>query len=158
MQNRTYIKDSLGLCDFAWPITYSFNTPNHVGDPNLEARIFSAVTGMDGDELYRYAERISNMQRAVLVQEGRKVPQDDFPPEFNFTEPLVLDSFGREMVVPGPGGAIVNTTGNTLDRGKYMTMLQEYYRLRGWDQETGLPHPDTLAALNLQDLAPGFQR
>ena len=49
-QNRTYIKDSLGLCDFAWPITYSFTTPDHLGDPGLEAKIFKAVTGISGEE------------------------------------------------------------------------------------------------------------
>ena len=35
IQNRSYLKDSLGLCDFAWPITYSFSTPDHLGDPDL---------------------------------------------------------------------------------------------------------------------------
>ncbi len=158
IQNRTYIKDSLGLCDFAWPITYSFNTPDHVGDPDLEAKIFSAVTGIDGSELDRYAERISNLQRAILVQEGRRVPQTDFPPEFNFTEPLGTDRFGRKMLVPGPGGEVVDATGNILNRERYTSMLKEYYRFRGWGQDTGLPHAETLAALELQELAPSFQR
>jgi len=158
MQNRTYIKDSLGLCDFAWPITYSLNTPNNVGDPDLEDKIFSAVTGISVGELDQYAERISNLQRAILVQEGRRVPQDDFPPEFNFIEPLGTDAFGREMMVPGHGGKIVSATGNTLDREKYMNMLKDHYSLRGWDQETGLPKVETLARLGLQELGPIFQR
>jgi len=158
IQNRTYIKDGLGLCDFAWPITYSFNTPDNVGDPDLEAKIFSATTGIDGSELERYAERISNLQRAILLREGRKVPEADFPPEFNFTEPLGTDAFGREMLVPGPGGEVVNATGNILDKDKYTSVLKEHYRLRGWDEETGVPTAETLAALDLQDLAPSLQR
>jgi aldehyde:ferredoxin oxidoreductase len=42
-------------------------------------------------------------------------------------------------------------TGNTLDREKFADMLKEYYRLRRWDQETGLPYVETLAALDQKD-------
>ena len=35
IQNRTYAKDSLGLCDFGWPIMDSFNSPDHTGDPDV---------------------------------------------------------------------------------------------------------------------------
>jgi len=157
IQERICIKDSLGLCDFGWPITYSFNTQDHVGDPGLEAKLFSAVTGVAGEEIDRYAERIFNMQRAILLREGWKVPEADFPAEFNFTEPLGTDPFGRPMIVPGPGEEPVNATGNTLDRERFKSMLKEYYRLRGWDEETGLPRADTLAALGLDDVAASLQ-
>jgi aldehyde:ferredoxin oxidoreductase len=158
IQNRLYIKDSLGLCDFAWPITYSFNTPDHVGDPNLEAKIFTAVTGIAGEELDRYAERICNLQRAILMREGRRVPDDDFPPEYNFTEPFRTNAQGDPVIVPGPGEEPVDPTGYTLDRDKFTSMLKEYYRLRGWDEETGLPQSETLSAFGIDDLAPSFQR
>jgi aldehyde:ferredoxin oxidoreductase len=158
IQDRTYVKDSLGLCDFAWPITYSFNTPNHVGDPDLEAKIFSAATGIAAEKLSLYAERISNLQRAILLREGRKVPEADFPPAFNFTEPLKTNPHGRPVKVPGPGEGGVDATGKILDRARFTSMLQEYYRLRGWDEETGLPRAETLATLGLDDLAPGFRQ
>jgi aldehyde:ferredoxin oxidoreductase len=74
IQNRTYIKESLGLCDFGWSIDYSFNTPDHVADPSLPAELFSAVTGIAGDEIDRYADRVFNLQRVILLREGRKVP------------------------------------------------------------------------------------
>lgn len=152
IQNRTYTKDSLGLCDFAWPITYSFTTPDHVGDPELEAGIFQAVTGMDKNILADGAERIANMQRAILIREGRRVPEADFPPEFNFTEPLRQGPRGQKVVVPGPGDEVVEATGNHLDRDKFTGMLKEYYGLRGWDKETGMPTAGTLSALGLDDL------
>jgi len=159
IQNRTYIKESLVLCDFVWPITYSFNTPDHVGDPDLEAKIFTAVTGVAGEKLDRYGERICNLQRAILLREGRKLPEADFPPEYNFTVPLpTTDSFGRPTMVPGPGEEVVNAGGNLLDREKFTRILKEYYRLRRWDEETGLPQPETLAALGLDDLLPSGRR
>jgi aldehyde:ferredoxin oxidoreductase len=157
IQNRTYIKDSLGLCDFAWPVTYSFATPDHVGDPDLEAKIFTAVTGIDARELDPGAERVAAVQRAILLREGRRVPQDDFPADFNFTEPLGEGARGGKVMVPGPHDEAVDATGNTLDRDKFTGMLKEYYRLRSWDEATGLPRADTLQKLGLEDLLPSFQ-
>jgi aldehyde:ferredoxin oxidoreductase len=155
-QDRTYLKDSLGLCDYAWPITYSFTTPDYLGDPELEAEVFTAATGVAGEELDRCAARICNLQRAILVREGRRLPGDDFPPEFNFTEPLPPGPGGQPVLVPGPGETTVDAVGRTLDKEKFIAMLKEYYRLRGWDVETGRPLPETLAALGLADLAGVF--
>jgi aldehyde:ferredoxin oxidoreductase len=155
IQNRTYTEDSLGLCDFAWPLTYSFSKPGHVGDPDLEAKIFTAVTGVSGRELDRYAERIVNVQRIIMIREGRQVPGDDFPPEFNFTEPLKP---AGPMMVPGHSDSPVSVAGKVLDRTKFTEMLREYYRLRGWDEDTGIPRPVTLAGLGLEDMVPASRR
>jgi aldehyde:ferredoxin oxidoreductase len=32
-------------------------------------------------------------------------------------------------------------------------MLKEYYRIRGWDEKTGLPTKETLEKLGMEDLA-----
>ncbi len=150
MQNRAYIKDCLGLCDFAWPISYSYNTPDHIGDPGLEAQVFAAVTGLESREIEKYGDVICNLQRMILLREGRKVPRDDCPPEFNFTDPFNPPG---PFMVPGPDNETVNATGKILDRDKFLNMLKEYYQLRGWDKETGFPRADTLAALGLEDMA-----
>jgi aldehyde:ferredoxin oxidoreductase len=156
IQNRIYLKDSLGLCDFGWPICYSFNSPDGVGDPGLEARLFSAVTGESGEELVDNAERICIQQRAILLREGRKIPEDDYPPEFNFTQPLETDARGQPVMLPGPGDEVVAASGKMLDREKFTNMLKEYYRLRGWDEAAGLPQPETLHRLGLDDLSSFF--
>jgi aldehyde:ferredoxin oxidoreductase len=155
-QNRICFKDSLGLCDFTWPIMYSFDTPDHVGDPHLEAKIYAAVTGIADDEvdLDRCGERIFNLQRVIMLREGRQVPEADYPLEHNFTELLKAGGTHGVMMVPGPNKKPIDVTGNTLDRDKFVSMLQEYYRLRGWDEATGLPRPETLSALGLGDLMP----
>ena len=158
IQNRSYLKDSLGLCDFAWPITYSFSTKDYVGDPDLEAKIFRAVTSVEGEILEACAERISTIQRAILVREGRRVPEDDLPHEFNFTEPLGTSSHGQKMLVPGPGDETVNATGKSLDRARFARLLKDYYGLRGWDEETGQPRPETLRALGLDELIHVFEK
>ncbi len=90
------------------------------------------------------------------MREGRKVPEADFPLEFNFTEALQLGARGEKVMVPGPGDEVIDATGNTLDRDKFENMLKEYYRLRGWDEATGVPQVDTLHSLGLDDLTPVF--
>ncbi|MGD9142462.1 MAG: aldehyde ferredoxin oxidoreductase N-terminal domain-containing protein [Dehalococcoidia bacterium] len=153
IQNRTYLRDCLGLCDFVWPITYSLVTEDGVGDPELEGMIFTAVTGLPVKELDTYAERVFNMQRLIRVREGHRVPEDDYPPDVNFTEPIGTNIHGMKMIMPGPGAQPVDITGNILDRDKFTTMLKEYYEIRGWDKDTGLPARETLASLGMEDLA-----
>jgi aldehyde:ferredoxin oxidoreductase len=153
IQNRTYLKEMLGLCDWAYPITYSLNTPDHMGDPDIEGKLCNAVTGIAGEDLEQYAERVYNLQRMILLREGRKVPEADYPMEYNFTEPLRSVSI-IGIMVPGPGDSTVDMTGNKLDRDKFTKMLREYYALRGWDEETGQPRAETLAAFGVADLIP----
>ena len=152
IQNRVILKDSLGLCDFTWPIIYSFVTPDHVGDPQLESELYSAVTGRGAEELDRGAEIVANLQRMIMLREGRKVPDADYPQEYNFTEPW-RGSGTHGMLVPGEGDSAVDMTGNTLDKTRFTEILKEYYRLRGWDEETGVPTLETLKSLGLEDVA-----
>ena len=149
IQNRNYVEDSLGLCDFAFPLAYTFSRQDGMGDPDMEAKYFKAVTGIDEGEIDICAERIANLQRVIQLREGRKVPEDDFPAGDNFTTPLRSK---KPVLVPGPGDEPVDMTGNVLDRDRFIMMLKEYYRLRGWDENTGLPGAETLASLGLKDL------
>ena len=155
IQDRAMIKDSLLLCEAAWPIMDSFNTPDHVGDPTLESKLFTAVTGIETDEagLNRYGERIFNLQRGVLIREGWKPKADDYPPEYNFTTPVKAAFGNPQITVPGPTEEPVVVEGNIVDRKKYEQMRDEYYDLRGWDTETGLQKAKTLGRLGLDDLA-----
>ena len=152
IQNRTYLRDSLGLCDFVYPITYSFSRFGPVGDPDLEGKIFTAITGQPASDLDDYAERIFNMQRLIRVREGHQVPEDDYPPDFNFTEKFELSIHGTTMTMPGPGARPVDATGRVLDRDRFAEMLGEYYDLRGWNRSTGLPKPETLRKLGMDDM------
>lgn len=151
IQDRTYVKDSLGLCDFGWPIMDSFNTEDHTGDPALESRMFSIITGIDIDEagLNRYGERIFNLQRAILLREGWRPPADDTPAAFNFEEPLMFDMLNPELIVPGPTEEPVSVKGNTVDRGAFEDMRREYYTLRGWHPDTGLQAPQVFDQLDM---------
>jgi aldehyde:ferredoxin oxidoreductase len=154
IQDRSYAKDSLVLCDFTWPIMESRNTPDHTGDPTLESRVFSAVTGIETDEagLHEYGARNFNLQRGVLLREGWQAKAHDVPAGFNFTEPVRTHMLNPELIVPGPTEEPVSVRGSTLDREKFEQMRQEFYELRGWDPETGLQECQTLERLGLSDM------
>ena len=155
IQERVMVKDSLLLCEAAWPIMDSFNTADHMGDPALESKIYTAVTGIetDAEGLLKYGERIFNLQRAVLLREGWCPLADDYPPEYNFTDPMAFSAVNPRMIVPGPGDEPLSFRGNILDRKKYEAMRSEYYELRGWDPDTALQKESMLKALDMVDVA-----
>lgn len=158
--DRTLVKDSLLLCDSNWPLMAAWNTPDHTGDPGLESRIFSAVTGIDMNEseLNLYGERIFNLQRGILLREGRRPKQDDVVREFNFTHPVETVFMNPDVLVPGQGKEVVSRKGKTLDRKLFEKMRAEFYELRGWNAESGLQKPETLDRMGLSDLLPDLDR
>lgn len=160
IMDRTYVKDSLLLCDSTWPLMVSWNTPDHVGDPALESRTFTAVTGIETDEtgLNRYGQRIFNLQRAILLREGWRPKVDDAPQEFNFNDPVETVFMNPEVIVPGPGEEVISRKGQILDRDIFETMRKEFYDLRGWETESGLQKTETLAQLGLSDIVADLKK
>lgn len=153
--DRVFVKDCLGLCYAIWPVKTSWNTVDHIGDSTLESQIFSAVTGIEIDEkgLLSYGERIFNLQRAIMLREGAVPVKDDFPAEFNFTDPIDEVFLNPEVLVPGPGNTVISRKGKTLDRNIYLLMQKQFYEIRGWDPDSGLQREDTLDRLELSDIA-----
>jgi aldehyde:ferredoxin oxidoreductase len=158
MQDRAYAKENLIGCDFFWPIDYSGNSATGVGDPTLEARLFSAVTGWDLDEkeYLRTGERCQNLCRAIYLREGRRGRVDDRLEEINFTQPLgkpdsVIGVFNPEALLPGRDG-LFSALGAAVSRSDFETVMGDYYRERGWDPASGLLTQTGLAELELDDL------
>jgi aldehyde:ferredoxin oxidoreductase len=159
IQNRQHAKDSLILCDFAFPLYDDARTEDHVGDPTLESRLFSAVTGHEMDEaaLNQAGERIFNLCRAILLREGRNGREDDYLPESQFIarEEPVHDAFGMfnpDLYLPGTGDSVISVKGKALNRDGFEQMKNEYYELRGWDVKTGFFKEKKLHELDLAEL------
>ena len=138
--NGAAIADSLGYC-------VTMIRPGRVGAPGSQfgdtsysfaAERFTAATGIPMDEagLFRMGERICSLERAIVVRDGRRRKTDALP-----------DFFFKVPVPDGP------QEGRKLDRDKFEKMKDEYYRLRGWDVETGLPMRSTLEGLGMADVA-----
>jgi aldehyde:ferredoxin oxidoreductase len=160
IQNREYAKECLILCDFLWPIMDLENSEDHVGDPTLESKILSAVTGNEVDErgLYEIGERVFNLQRAILVREGHVGRDFDTLPDFLFNMPLEHDQMNPECLVPGKDGEAISRKGSVVVREEFEKMKDEYYQLRGWDVATGLQSRAKLEELGLRDIADDLEQ
>jgi aldehyde:ferredoxin oxidoreductase len=155
IQDREYAKESLILCDFAWPIKDVDCSEDHKGDPTIENRIYSAVTGRETDEagLNTIGERVFNLQRAILTREGRVGRGADRIHEMFYTVPLQEAFLNPECLVLGQGEETISRKGAVVDREQFEAMKTEYYQLRGWDPVTGLQTKSKLHQLGLDDVA-----
>jgi aldehyde:ferredoxin oxidoreductase len=151
IQNREYAKNCFILCDWVWPLMTSPHTDDHVGDPTLESKLFSAITGkwMDEDGFYNLGEKIFHLQRAIMIREGHRGRQDDSLPDFCYDIPLQEQVVNPEMLVPAKNGEPISRKGSVVDREAFEQMKDEYYRLREWDVQTGLPPIERLKDFGL---------
>lgn len=134
-QNRCAAKETLVLCESIYPIITSTRTSNGFGDTSVESMLLSAVTGLEiGEkELDHIGERVFNLERAIMLREGRSREYD-------------VNCGIIEYLSDRP-----DTDGITLDEKLFMKTLDEYYSLRGWDAPTGKPTAEKLIELNLRD-------
>ncbi|RLG41885.1 MAG: aldehyde ferredoxin oxidoreductase, partial [Thermoproteota archaeon] len=106
------------------------------------AKVLKLVTGYEGfadpDKLMMMGERIVNLKRAFNVREGIRRKDDTLP-----------ERFTEEPMPSGPAkGQVVD-----LER-----MLNEYYQLRNWDLETGIPKKETFERLGMLDIAEELEK
>ena len=126
-QHFTAVGDSLVMCRFTAERGFGL----YVGEPY--AAMLRAVTGWDvsAEELEQTGERIVNLERLFNVREGVRRGDDRLP--------------WRVMHEPIPDGP---SAGMYCPPAELDGMLDEYYRLRGWDTQ-GIPTPERLSALGL---------
>ncbi len=152
IQDRTYAFESTILCNAMarWPLTR-----RKANGPALAARIISAVTGRDMDEagFELIGERVFNMQRAVSIVQGWGGRDGDSLLDFYHKEPIQYLRFDRECKVPGADGSVASRKNTVIERSEFEKMKDEYYRLRGWDEASGLQTRAGLEALDLGDVA-----
>jgi aldehyde:ferredoxin oxidoreductase len=132
------LADMMETCKFLSP----WLSP-HFMNAEVLVELLGTATGIEfGQEsLLSAAERVINVERAFIAREGVR-REDDYPPRREFEEPY-------------PDGPF---EGQVLDRARYDEMLDEYYRLHGWDVETGIPLGARLRQLGLEEVAADLER
>jgi aldehyde:ferredoxin oxidoreductase len=120
-QDLSAVIDSMGLCMFT---IFALN-PEHY------ASLLSSVTGepLDGRQLLALGERIWNLERLFNLRDGYARKDDALPPRFS-QETLPRGHSKNQVVDLEP-------------------LLEEYYRLRGWDAH-GVPTREKLEELGLE--------
>jgi aldehyde:ferredoxin oxidoreductase len=160
MQDRSYALESLVLCNSRWPMIAMSPEKNAIGGPALAARIFSAITGREMDELEmeRIGERIFNLQRAALIRQGWGGRSGDILLKHQHEEPIQYLRYNRECKVAGQDAGITSRKGEVVVREEFEKMKDEYYALRGWDASSGLQTRAGLAGLQLEDAADDLEK
>ena len=123
--------DSLGFCRF---LTV-FSSP-HAPQYKEFSKLIALSTGLvlTPEELKTIGERIYTLERTMLVKDGMTRKEDTLPKRY-FDEPIS----------DGPA------QGEVILREAFDKMLDEYYRLHGWD-ENGVPKKKNLKKLGLIEL------
>ncbi len=157
LQDRVFTKESLVLCDLHWTMILPLRRGDGNDGPATESQVYSAITGKEIDEagLYRIGERIFNLQRAILLRQGWPGRKGDRLLDYYHSVPLRKGEifFNHDGLVPGKDGEIISKIGAVVDREEFEKMKSDYYGLRGWDAETGLPTKAKLEDLQLGDVA-----
>jgi aldehyde:ferredoxin oxidoreductase len=136
-QNFAAVIDAMELCKFG---TYWSRFP-------VEYKEFSdllrSVTGVQfsPDELLKTGERIWNVEKAFNLRLG-----------FGRESDLPSEKLQNETINGGPHD------GERLHLDQFNRMLDAYYVLRGWDQQTGRPKRSKLEELKLGDVAEELAR
>ena len=127
MENALTVMDATGGCKFMGILVTAADL----------ATLISDVTGWEFgvDEFRKSGERIYNLMRAFCVREGITREQDALP--------------GRLLQDPLPAGA---AEGMVIESEMLERLKDAYYEFRGWDKSTGIPTPDKLRELGLDDL------
>ena len=155
------------LCDWvmgqfwSW---YSDEPHRRESSPENESRAFSLATGigMTVADMLRLGERVRNMERAIMVREGRRRASDTLA-DYCFTTPqekpssFELSSSLLPGNVPGPDGHWIDVK-RAIDRQKWETLKDAYYTERGWDPTTGIPTRERLEKLDLKDTADDLEK
>lgn len=131
VNHMTAVGDSAIICRFSERL-YGFTLTSTYVD------LINLVTGMGLNlhELELIGERIYNLERAFNVRCGIR-RKDDWMPDRILNEPLTV----------GPSKG-VGASPEILNK-----LLDEYYELRGWQKETGIPTKEKLTELGLEGVA-----
>jgi len=135
LQTLRPLMEMFGVCRFPW-LEVKLDFGEYV-------RAFNAVTGFDyrKEELFQISEKVWNLTRAFWVREV-----DDFGRKYDLPPGRVY-----EPVPSGPA------KGMHLTEEKVNQMLDEYYELRGWN-ENGIPTEAKLRELGLERVAEDLKR
>jgi aldehyde:ferredoxin oxidoreductase len=137
--------DALGLPQallkkiYGGPVSNRIGSYNGISSPHALqyrqfARLIKLATGleMSSGQLRTIAERIYTLERMMLVGDGISRKDDTLPKRY-FEEPIP----------EGPAKGCI------IERKDFDCMLDEYYRLHGWDHD-GIPTKRTLNRLGIK--------
>lgn len=127
-QKEKAVQDMLGYCSYVYGLTIEHWTP-----------IAAAALGRDmsTEDFLAVGLQAHNLEKAFNTLHTDFDRKDDYP----------CDRYYNEPVASGP------YKGERLDHAAWDAMLDEHYRLHGWDVTTGLQTRSGLASIGMSDVA-----
>jgi aldehyde:ferredoxin oxidoreductase len=137
-QHKSIIPDLFQICKFI--LGLGTGTKDFSYDDLF--KLYSLATGIDTDEkqMLTICERVHNVERAYSCREGLGRKDDH-----------LIGKWAQEPVPNGP------YKGERIHPEKWEKMLDEYYQLRGWN-ENGVPAREKLKELGLDDIADSLEK
>jgi aldehyde:ferredoxin oxidoreductase len=129
MENAFSTLDAIGCCKFMGMGLTSQDM--------VDLLVYATGWDLTLEEYMLCGERNYNLARAFSIREGIDREADILP--------------DRLMQDPLPSGP---AEGMVLDQESLEKMKDAYYQFRSWDQATGIPTPEKLTALGLEELIP----
>jgi len=132
-QNLSVMMDCLTYCGWANAYSlYSRYTSDYLGDPAIGSKLYSAITGINRthDEMIDAMNPVVNLERCIHVREGRRRKHDTYNDTI-----FKLKSW------------------QWTSKEEFHKVMDQYYTIRGWDSETGIPKRSTLEKQGLEKIA-----
>lgn len=150
---------SLGMCDWVWPYLVQYANPE--GDttgatPSFEPRMYKAVTGKDitMEQSLELGKKIFAFDRAIWYLQGRHRDQETFA---EFVYSLPTDTPYYLPVLEDGRWKYSTCLGRVLDRERFEDVKTRFYKLEGWDPDTGCPTRETLESYDLGFVADALE-
>jgi len=158
-------KQSIAYCDWAWSDLYNQYGPDGRGMTGEgEPKFYKAVTGKnitfeDGMEIGR---KIWNLDRAIWVLQGRTREMEQFT-AYNYEQGAVpgYTTYEAPYVMPvfeNNEWSYKSVAGRKLDRKRVEDWKTLFFKLEGWNVETGWPTRETLSKLGLDNVADELEK
>lgn len=124
-QNNAALNDTIGGCSFASSFYKDDLHPRH---------FIKAITGLEfSDENYaQIGERIFNLERTLNCREG-----------FSRADDMLPERFFKDAYTHGPQKNVI------LGREEFAEIMNDYYKKRGWNLDSGIPTKEKLKELKL---------
>ena len=150
-----FYNESMSICEMLMPV-FMNNSPGDLAgpSPDLEYRYYKAVTGSKDTfaDTMEKGRKIWNMERAIRVMAGRHRDQEKFAP-FMFMPGATFPIGGDKAVYLKGKWSFENQNDLYLDKKGVEQFKTHFYKLEGWNTDTGWPTRKTLEGMGMKKVA-----
>jgi aldehyde:ferredoxin oxidoreductase len=152
-------KQSMLCCDVRWPDIVNVRAPGNIGSTGVaEPRYYKAVTGKDlsFEDGVNLGRKIWNLDQAIWTLQGRHRDMVHFCDNVYKNKIPLTTADVPNCHLPGFEKGKWGYHGYSrrkLDRVKFDEFKTRFYKLQGWDPDSGFPTRSNLRSLGLDHVA-----